>query len=280
MLSRNRVLAGVSAVALAAGTTLAGAGLASAQDDTEELTGSLSSSSLDFGETAADLALAAEALNGPVQVSGNDTGGPTVTYTNESDRAESCVGFTIPYSTVDEQGIDPNALDLSDLFGAIAVIQGIENAGGVALLYGNDAGEPVSINDPDPADPNAVVGVVVPLLGALNEDGVVPGTVAVDAGESVEWVAAGPEEPAAGVVLCIPDDATDRLGELGINFGIDKQVVADQINGKIPGGSVEPVTAGSISGGSVEMGATALGSLAGGDEEEPPVEEEPAPTAE
>ena len=280
MLSRKRVLAGVSAVALAAGTTLTGAGLASAQDEGEEATGSLSSSSIDLGETAADLALAAEALNGPVQVSGNDAGGPTVTYTNESERAESCVGFTIPYTTIDEQGIDPNALDLSDLFGAIAVIQGIESAGGVALLYGNEAGEPVSINDPDPVDNGAVIGAVLPLLGAPNEDGVVPGTVAVAPGEAVEWTAAGPEEPSAGVVLCIPDDSADRLGELAVNFGIDKQVVADQINGKIPGGSVEPVTAGSISGGSVEMGATALGSLAGGDEEEPPVEEEPAPTVE
>lgn len=280
MLSRNRILAGGSAVALAAGTTLTGAGLASAQDEGEEATGSLSSSSIDLGETAADLGLAAAALNGPVQLSGNDAGGPTVTYTNETERAESCVGFTIPYTTIDEQGIDPTALDLSNIFAAIAVIQGIENAGGVALLTGDEAGEPTSINDPDPADPNAVVGVVVPLLSEPNEDGVVPGTVAVAPGESVEWVAAGPEEPSAGVVLCIPDDSTDRVGELGINFGVDPQVVADQINDKIPGGSVAPVSAGSISGGSVEMGATLLGGLTGGGEEEPPVDEEPAPTAE
>ena len=280
MLTRKRLLAGVSAVALAAGTTLTGAGLASAQDGEEETAGSLSSSSIDLGETAADLALAAEALNGPVQLSGNDTGGPTVTYTNETDRAESCVGFTIPYTTVDEQGIDPAALDLSNLFAAIGLIQAIETAGGVALLFGDEAGEPASINDPDPSDPNAVVGVVVPLLGAPNEDGVVPGTVAVAPGESVEWVAAGPEEPSAGVVLCIPDDATDRVAELGINFGVDPQVVADQINGKIPGGSVAPVGAGSISGGSVEVGASLLGGLVGDGEEEPPVDEEPAPTVE
>lgn len=275
MFSRKRFLAGASAVALAAGTTLAGAGVASAQDE-EESAGSLASSSIDFGETAADLALAATALNGPVAVSGNAEGGPTVTYTNESEDAESCVGFTIPYTTVDELGIDPAALDLSDLFGAIAVIQGIENAGGVALLMGDEAGEPTSMNDPDPAAPNEVVGIVLPLLGAPNEDGVVPGTVAVEAGEAIEWSAAGPEEPSAGVVLCIPDASEDRLGDLGVNFGIDPQVVADQINGKIPGGSVEPVSAGSISGGSVSAGATMLGSLAGGDDadtEEPPVEE-------
>lgn len=79
---------------------------------------------------------------------------------------------------------------------------------------------------------------------------------------TVEWVATAPETPAAGVILC-----TSEVGEgeedpgLQTYFGIDPQVVADQINGRIPGGSLEIVSADDVSAGSVGMGATLLGSL-------------------
>ena len=48
---------------------------------------------------------------------------------------------------------------------------------------------------------------------------------------------------------------------MATNIGIDPQVVADQINGRIPGGSLEIVSADDISAGSVETGITVLGSL-------------------
>ena len=127
----------------------------------------------------------------------------------------------------------------------------------------------------DPVVENNVVQNVLPFVFGQ------PGrSVLVEAGADVSWTALSPETPAVGIVLCVPVNEDGTLGGLETNFGIDPQVVADQINGRIPGGSVEPVSAGSISGGSVATGANLLGSLAGGDEEEPPVEEEPVPTAE
>ncbi|MFD2392722.1 hypothetical protein ACFSSF_01365 [Dietzia aerolata] len=264
MFSRKRVMAGASAVALAAGTTLAGAGLASAQDEGEESTGSLSSSSLDLGDTVADLETAAEALNGPVTITPNAEGGPTVTYNNESDVDHRCVGFTAPYSTIVDKDLDTD-YDEEDLAAAITLIQGLENGGDVSLLAADEDGDPIAYEDPnaDPANPdNDVVGLVLPFVFAQ------PGnSVVVPAGEAVSWTAPTPDSPAIGAALCVPvDPETGALGAMETNIGIDKQVVADQINGKIPGGSVEPVGAGSISGGSVETGVTMLGSLAGDEE--------------
>lgn len=83
------------------------------------------------------------------------------------------------------------------------------------------------------------------------------------------WTTTVPDSPAAAGITC-----TSGVVQMGtvpeVYFGIDPQVVADQINGKIPGGSVEPVSAGSISGGSVAAGAGIFGSLADGGEEDMP----------
>ncbi|AVM63624.1 MULTISPECIES: hypothetical protein [Dietzia] len=271
MFARNRTLAGASAVALAAGATFAGAGIASAQDD-EEPTGSLGSSSIDLGEIAGDLETAGEALSGPVTVAPNEEGGPTVTYTNRNDFEQRCVGFTMPYSTVDEEDIDPSAIG-GDVIAALPVITAIEAAGDVSILYSNDAGEPSS-HDSAPGggllDPDAR-GVIQAVLGLLEPT--VEAGVTVQAGEAITWAATGPQTPAAAVTLCVPD-ADEAL--LDLNFGIDPQVVADQINGRIPGGSVEPVSAGSISGGSVATGANLLGSLAAASSEDEPADGEEA----
>lgn len=266
MFSRKRLLAGASAVALAAGTTLAGAGLASAQDDGEDATGSLGSSSIDFGETAADLETAAEALNGPVTVTPNDDGGPTITYTNETDGAQDCLGFAAPYSTVIEEDINTD-YDPDDVLAALELMNALEDGGDISLFGGDGEGEPMAKADPNPEAGGDVAGFVAGFaLGFGGE------SVAVAAGETVEWATPAPGTSALAVVICLPEGGGDRA----TYNGIDPQVVADQINGKIPGGSVEPVSAGSISGGSVETGVTMLGSLAGGDDadtEEPPVEE-------
>lgn len=255
MFSRKRVMAGASAVALAAGTTLAGAGLASAQGSSE---------------IASDLELAAQALNGPVTVTGNAEGGPTVSYENENEVDQKCVGFTMPYSTVDEQDIDPGGIG-GDIIGALPLINAIEAAGDVHILGVDEDGEPVSF----PSDPQGGLGdptsngVIAAALNLLGDVG-----VAVPVGEAVEWAATGPTSPSAAVLLCVPNPE-DPESLLALNFGIDKQVVADQINGRIPGGSIEPVGTGSISGGSVDAGASVMGSLGStGDEEEPPAETE------
>ena len=89
--------------------------------------------------------------------------------------------------------------------------------------------------------------------------------VTVAPGDTITWTATAPTTPAAAVTLCVPP-AGDTLFD--IDFGVDPQVVADQINDRIPGGSIEPVSAGSVSGGSVEAGAAALGSLAAADPDE------------
>lgn len=243
MSTRKRLLAGASAVALAAGTTLAGAGLASAQGSSE---------------IAADLGLAAQALSGPVTVSSNAEGGPTVVYENASEVDQTCVGFTMPYSTVEEQDIDPGGIG-GDVFTALPLLNAIEDAGDVHILTADEDGAPISFpSEPgdgiDDPDANGVIAAAVDLLSG--------GGLSVPAGGSGEWTASGPDSPAAGVLLCTPDPE-DEEALLDINFGIDTQVVADQINGQIPGGSVDIVSADQITPGSVETGATAIGSLAG-----------------
>lgn len=248
MTTRKRLLAGASAVALAAGTTLAGAGLASAQGSSE---------------IADSLGLAATALNGPVTVSGNAEGGPTVTYTNESDALQHCVGFTMPYSDVDDVGLDPSDAG-DDPMALLGPILEIQNRGGVAMLTVDGDGDSTSF--PATSD-NGIAQAALFLIAAR-------AGMPLEADETVTWTAVGPDEPAAAAFLCIPDAADgndDRTAAIETAFGIDPQVVADQINGQIPGGSLEIVSADQISAGSVETGATVLGSLgdiAGGDDDD------------
>ncbi len=183
MSSLKRITAGASALVLASSAALVGGGVAGAQGSSE---------------IAADLQLGATALNGPVQVAGDGDGGPKVSFTNESDAAVSCIGFTLPYTTVDELGFDPTGIDLSDLGAALALIGEIEGEGGVALLSAT-AGEPSSYLDPAPAPDNTAV---VTLAGGLI---VGPAGVGLAPGATVTWDAAGPEVPAAAAVLCVPD---------------------------------------------------------------------------
>lgn len=257
MFSRNRFLAGASAVALAAGTTLAGAGVAGAQGSSE---------------IAVDLETAAEALNGPVTVVPNDEGGPTVTYGNEAALDQRCLGATAPYSTIADNDLDTNYPE-GDLAAGIELITAIEAGGGLTHLLADDEGN-ATVELDDPEVENNVVQNVLPFVFGQ------PGrSVLVEAGTDVTWTALSPETPAVGIVLCVPVNEDDTLGGLETNFGIDPQVVADQINGRIPGGSVDLVSPGMISGGSVESGAMVLGSLgaASSDDggEEPPIEEPP-----
>lgn len=254
MFARNRILAGASAVALAAGTTLAGGGIAGAQGSSE---------------IAADLNLAATALGGPVTVTPNDDGGPTVAYTNETTNPQQCLGFTLPYSTIEEAGVDPSSIDSSDLAAAGAVLNDIDAEEGVSLLTvategeGDDAVQVPSAEDSYVPGANGVNGNggILQMVAEWVAFGF-PHAYPVAPDGTVEWVATAPETPAAGVILC-----TSEVGEgeedpgLQTYFGIDPQVVADQINGRIPGGSLEIVSADDVSAGSVGMGATLLGSL-------------------
>lgn len=249
MFSRNRILAGASAVALASGTVLVGAGAAGAQGSSE---------------IAANLELAATALNGPVTVSGNAEGGPTVTYTNDTGEAETCVGFTMPYASVDEVGLDPSAGSGLDLLPQIIAI---ENLGGVSILSATEAGVPTATDAILPSTGFGNVGGAVLVL--VNND--IKTGVPVADGKTISWEATAPEEPAAAAVLCVPDAVTDngeRLAAMTTSFGIDPQVVADQINDRL--GPLGSIQAGSVSGGSVETGADLLGSL--GDTGEGPAE--------
>jgi hypothetical protein len=248
MFSRHRFLAGASAVALAAGTTLAGAGIASAQDE-EESTGSLSSSSI--GDIGGDFETAAEALNGPVTVSPNEEGGPTITYTNETGAAQECLGFTAPYSTIIEDGLDTD-YDPDDVIAALELMNDLEDGGDVSLFGGDEEGAPIAFADPNPDEGGDVAGFVAGFALGLGGQ-----SLGVAADGEVSWTAPTPNSPALAVVICLPEGGGDRE----TYNGIDPQVVADQINGRIPGGSVEIVSPDMISGGSVETGATLLGSL-------------------
>ena len=242
----KKFAATTSTAALAIGMLAAGAGVAAAQDEGEAPTGSMSSGSLglDLEKTAADLDLASQALNGPVDVTPGEDG-TVVSYTNEGEEAQKCGGMVFPYASIADADVD-----MSNPIGMLGPIQ---EGGNVTIISADDEGDTTAT--PLEGD---LIGAVAPfVLGTEGAD--------VDAGESVEWTVTNENGPFAAAVLCGSLDA--------INFGIDKQVVADQINDKIPGGSIAPVGPGSISGGSVELGAGALGSLAGGDDEG----EEPAP---
>lgn len=234
MTSLNRIAACASALALASGAALAGAGIAGAQGSSE---------------IAAGLGLAASALDGPVTVAGNAEGGPTVSYTNESGVAQKCIGFTMPYSSVVEVGFNPPGDGpASDLLPQVLAIQ---EMGGVSVLNALLGGNPTAYDATAGDGVTEAVSMLVAGWGGLG----------LDDGETVTWTATAPEEPAAAAVLCISDSIQgeeERLEAIDVQIGIDPQAVVDQINGIVPGGSV---TAGSISGGSLEMGAGLLGSL-------------------
>lgn len=249
MSSFKRVVASAAALALATGTALVGAGVASAQDD-EQTTGSVGSSSL--GNIAGDLQTAADALTGPVTVTPNVESGPTVSFTNEGEVELSCLGFTAPYSTIVENDIDTD-IDPEHQFTAVGIISEIDHGGNTSILIADDNGEPAAQKSQPASGGIDAVSIAYDLLFAP-----VPGefdlAVNVDAGDEIAWTAPAPDTPALAAVICLP--ATG--GDLEVNLGIGEQVVVDQINGTIPGGSV---TDGSVSGGSVATGATALGSL-------------------
>lgn len=263
----KKFAAGVSAVSIAVGTSVFGAGAASAQGSLEMIG--------DLPDTIADLQLADQALNGPVSVTGNAEGGPTVTYTNDTDTVLRCSGFTMPYTTVAENDIDPNDLDGAGLSELMALGNVVYDGGGAAIMV-SEGGEPVSFI----AGANDIFFTVNNLVAKEDSDTENTGTLLAP-GEDVTWVAASPEEPSAAAVMCVTDEER-RLFDLAFNFGVDQQVVADQINDVL--GPLGSVGAGSVSGGSVELGAAALaplgeldmGSIGGsadeGDEEESPQE--------
>lgn len=255
MSSLKKFAAYASALALATGTTLAGAGIATAQDNGDEATGSLGIGELDLGDIAGDLETAGDALNSPVVVTPNETGGPTVTYANETDGTQLCMGFAAPYQTVIDEDLDTN-YDDEDVLSALELVIALEDGGGLSIFGGDEDGEPITYEDPNPDDPNDVAGILIGLVLSGDTEGTLP----VDAGDEVSWTAPTPDTPALSVVGCVPEEGD----ELDTYTGIDPQVVADQMNDLLPGGSLELVSPDMISGGSVEAGAFALGSLAGG----------------
>lgn len=257
MFSRKRLIAGASAVALASGAVLAGAGIASAQDD--DGTGSLDIGSIDIVSIGDSLSTASEALNGPVSIAPNAEGGPTVTYSNESTVAEHCLGFAAPYSTIVDNDLDTN-YDEEDLEAAINLVLAIEAGGNLSHLLGDEDGAPVAVAD-DPEVPNNAVQNLLPIALGL------PGapSVEVEPGDDIVWTAGSPETPAIAVIACSPVEEPSMT----TYTGIDPQVVADQMNEILPGGSID---SGSVNGGSVELGANLIGpfgaasSILGGDD--------------
>lgn len=261
----------LTAAAAAALLTVASSGAAVSAEpvDTDAGTGSLSLEALDLAGAAADLAVAAKALNGPVTVVPGDEGGATITYTNDGAVSEQCVGFAAPYSTITELDLDVG-YDTADMAAGLALLQAIESRPGVSLLLGDENGAPIVEAD-DPAVPDSIAGEVVGMLFQWIPENPPPREVVVKPGETVAWTTTVPDSPVASGVICIAGPV-DENSQLVTNFGIDKQVVADQVNAKIPGGSLDVVSAGSISGGSVTAGASALGSLAADDAPEDVVE--------
>lgn len=243
-------------MSLAVGMSVFGAGAASAQGSLEMVG--------DLPDTIADLQLADQALNGPVSVVGNDEGGPTVTYTNETDIDLRCSGFTMPYATVADNDIDPNGLDDAGFVELLDLATLVYEGGGAAIMVSED-GEPVSFEAGE-------FDITFTLNNLIAEDDEKNTGTLLAPGEDVTWVAASPAEPSAAAVLCTPD-ADRSVANTEFNFGVDKQVVADQINDIL--GPLGSVGAGSVSGGSVELGAAALaplgqldmGSIGGGEDD-------------
>lgn len=254
MASFGRITFGASAATLAVGMAMAGAGAAGAQGSADLLG--------DLPDVVSDLELAAQALTGPVSVVPTAEGGPTVTYTNKVGVDQRCSGFTMPYSTVEEGGFDPGALEGASLTDLIDIGKIVYAGGGVAIMETDESGAPVSYD----AGENSIFATVNYLIAKEGSSNRNRGFLLAD-GESVSWNAVAPtDEPAAVAVMCVPDDAR-TLTNLTFNIGVDKQVVADQINDRL--GPLGSVGAGSVSGGSVELGAGALGSLAGDGGETP-----------
>lgn len=177
------------------------------------------------------------------------------------------MGFVTPYSTITDNDLDVG-YDTSDLAAGLALIGEIEKGPHVTLLLGDENGEPITrANDPG-ADDDISMEIVDLMFHFVPENPAAEAVMVVP-GEAVTWTTTVPDSPAAAGVVCIAG-TVGWDSKLVTNFGIDKQVVADQINDKIPGGSLDVVSAGSISGGSVAAGAGALGSLAeGGDADVP-----------
>lgn len=267
---RARGLTAVAAAALLSVSSGVGIALADTDDSGSGSgsgsSGSLSSNGLGLGDAIGDLVVAAEALNGPVTVTPNEDGGATVTYTNEGTENDRCVGFVTPYSTIVDGDIDVD-FDKTQLSEGIKVINAIEAGPDVSILLGDEDGRPI-VRANDSAVPGEIEEEVLDLLFDFINPDFPAEAVMLTPGKSVSWTTSVPETPAAAGIVCTRG-AVDFNTVPNIYFGIDKQVVADQINGKIPGGSVEPVSAGSISGGSVAAGAGALGSLADDGEETP-----------
>ena len=267
---RARALTAVAAAALLAASSGGGIALADTDDSGSGSgsgsSGSLSSSGLGLGDAVADLAIAAEALNGPVTVTPNEDGGATVTYTNSGTIADECLGFVAPYSTITDNDLDVG-FDRSDLAAGIELLNALEAGPDVSLLLGDEEGKPIVEADDPSFDQSITLEVTGLKYEYLNPENPAR-SVVVEPGETVTWTTEVPDTPAAAGVICIAGPIAED-SEMIINLGIDKQVVADQINEKIPGGSLDIVSAGSISGGSVAAGAGALGSLADDGEEAP-----------
>ena len=199
-------------------------------------------------EIASAVMLFSAGLNGAVKVTPNETGGPTVTYTNGGTVDQRCVGFTAPFSSFIESGIDGD-----DQVKFKAGLEFIEAEGGVSLLRADASGDPEAIADPNPDDDEDLYNSIIGVLYASPGDGVL-----VEKGESVTWTATAPtsDQPSIAMVTCNTPGAPQ--GSDPFSIGIDKQVVADALNDVLPGGSIG---VGSVTGGSVEMAATVVGSL-------------------
>ena len=267
----KKLAASTSAAALVFTGLTVGAGFANAQDAEApvESSGSLTSGSLgvDTGEISANLDLAITALNSPVSVEGRNGDGPLVSYTNRTaanpeDAAAGtkyCIGFTMPYSTIDELELEVGDINSGDFSGAQELLTSIDEAGGVSIL---------GVNEGKPFVHASEGNALAPFAAKFANGGA---GLAVAPGATVTWEAPTPtDQPATAVVLC--SDAAEGRRDSGIDpqFGMDKQIIADQINAKIPGGSLDLVTPGSISGGTLETIQGSLGSLTGnfGDTEE------------
>lgn len=258
---KNRAV-GASVTALLLGSFVFGAGLANAQpaEAGSSLTGSLSSSALDLDteEMNAKLDLAIAALEGPVAVESRKDAGPRVSFTNRAsgDAAATmvCAGFTMPYSTVENLGLNPNSLDPQS--GNLKLVDSIEKGGKVSLLKVDETGAPVTVDSkPNKYGAGGISGLVQSLDN--NGDG-----LKIKPGDTVTWEATAPtDEPAAAVVLCLPDDGQDREQGMTAAFGIDKQIIVNELAEKLPAGSSSLISTGSISPGTLELFKSGLGSI-------------------
>lgn len=233
----KRITVGTSVLALSSGVVLSGAGVSGAQGSSDVATG---------------LGLAAAALNGPVKVTPNAGGGPTVAYANDTGAGEKCVGATMPFASVLAAGLDLTGdKPTADL---VPKTREIQEMGGVSVLNAGLSGNPEAY---EATEYDGIAEAISMLTSGY-------GGMGVDTAAEVTWTAPTPEAPAIAAMFCIPDSISEpeaRAAAIALRIGIDPEAALGQLNGMLPGGSI---TGGSVSGGSVEMGATVLGSLAGG----------------